>query len=484
MERACAGWVLVFSLTGAVGVVLLDRPKAYPACCYFSAKGKDIEQPAQKVFLTWDPVKKVESFTVQPQFKGNALDFGMVIPTPSQPKLHEMPRDFFKELAVFGILKQRQTAQSNLLPFAFGGGAGFPGVAGIGGAGFPGAAGIGGIGGGFAGGFGGMVAPPPRRPQIKVVEMGVVGSLDYKILEAGRADDLFDWLKANKYHYSGDEATLNFYVQKKWVFTVMKIDTMQMKKKKDGKYAGEVTPTHFQFTSEKLVYPLKITQLSVKDKTEALFYVQAPVKMDLPGDLSYQYQWVPMLDAAKGCTSGGLPGKGEDWLKAVSEQKPELLKRAEALGFIFSSGQRPQPNKKGRTPTTMEWAKRLTADDINLLRGLAPYGDKVPNVDAGLALNDVRDPRTAALASQMIRARLAWCEKVRPKGFLVRDAPVRDIWQLQLLLGHLQEGQFLTKFRKVFTREEMNDDLELVPARLGNAEDTSEYEEMLPTSPP
>src|SRR5262249_50087921 len=53
---------------------------ASAACCYFSAKDKDILQPAQKVFITWDAVEKVESFTVQPKFEGNALDFGMVIP--------------------------------------------------------------------------------------------------------------------------------------------------------------------------------------------------------------------------------------------------------------------------------------------------------------------------------------------------------------------------------------------------------------------
>src|SRR5207245_915318 len=37
------------------------------ACCYFSAKNADILQPAQKVFISWDPVKKAESFTVQPK---------------------------------------------------------------------------------------------------------------------------------------------------------------------------------------------------------------------------------------------------------------------------------------------------------------------------------------------------------------------------------------------------------------------------------
>ena len=89
---------------------------AHGACCYFSAKDADILQPAQKAFLTWDPVEKVESFTVQPKFEGNAADFGMVIPTPARPKLDEMPRDFFKELAVYSILKKREQPQSKLLP--------------------------------------------------------------------------------------------------------------------------------------------------------------------------------------------------------------------------------------------------------------------------------------------------------------------------------------------------------------------------------
>src|ERR1700761_1288793 len=88
----------------------------WPACCYFSAKNADILQPAQKAFLTWDPAEKIETFTVQPKFEGNALDFGMVIPTPSQPKLHEMPRDFFKHLAVYTILKRREFPASLLLP--------------------------------------------------------------------------------------------------------------------------------------------------------------------------------------------------------------------------------------------------------------------------------------------------------------------------------------------------------------------------------
>src|SRR5262249_35203814 len=224
-----------WALLAAAALAVTGLPgSGRSACCYFSAKDKDILQPGQKVFISWDPMERTESWTVQPKFEGNAQDFGMVIPTPAKPKLDEMPRDFFKELAVFTILKRREQPQSRLLPAfgfgGFGGGLGFNG----------------GFGGGIAGLAGGMGGgPPPRRPAVQVVESGVVGALDYKVLTAGRSDDLYTWLKENKYHYAGDEATLDFYVKKKWFFTVMKIDTMQMKRKADGTFSGEVTPTRF-----------------------------------------------------------------------------------------------------------------------------------------------------------------------------------------------------------------------------------------------
>src|SRR5882672_7835892 len=103
-------------LAAATAFALLSASSTvHAACCYFSAKNADILQPAQKVFITWDPSEKVETFTVQPKFEGNALDFGMVIPTPSQPKLHEMPRDFFKHLAIYTIMKRRESPNSKLL---------------------------------------------------------------------------------------------------------------------------------------------------------------------------------------------------------------------------------------------------------------------------------------------------------------------------------------------------------------------------------
>src|SRR6516164_5194611 len=56
----------------ALASVLVQASISQAACCYFSAKNTDILQPAQKVFITWDPSEKNETFTVQPKFEGNA----------------------------------------------------------------------------------------------------------------------------------------------------------------------------------------------------------------------------------------------------------------------------------------------------------------------------------------------------------------------------------------------------------------------------
>jgi hypothetical protein len=385
----------------AVAVLLLISVSGlHAACCYFAAKDKDILQPGQKAFITWNPEKKEETFTVQPRFEGNAKDFGMVIPTPNKPKLDEMPRDFFKELAVFTILEPMDISKYKNLKSRFGGG-------------LPQAA----------------ARDADKKPTtIKIIEHGVVGSLDYKIIVAEQADDLFTWLKDNQYNYGGDEATLDHYIKKKWFFTVMKIDPMQMKKKSDGSYDGEVTPTRFSFASEKLIYPLKITQISVKDKTEALFYIQAPHKVDLKGDFSYQYSFAPMWSQATSFAVVEKLSKQEsEWQKLIQSRVADYTKKVNDL------------RGKKIEPATLEWAKKITDKDLGLLDGSEKYN---------------------------------------------RDAPKADVENLKLLKGHVQKDQFVTKMRKVFTKGEMSDDLEFTRARIDDKDDDIEYFSILPTSPP
>lgn len=385
------------TMTLVIVLLIANGPPAKSACCYFSAKGRDVLQPSQKAFITWDPVEDIESFTVQPRFEGNAGDFGMVIPTPSRPKLDEMPRDFFKELAVFTILEPMEMDKYKMYPMAMSSRSAAEGGRG-------------------------------KDQSVRVLEAGVVGSLDYKIIQAVRAADLYSWLKDHRYSYAGDQSTLDFYVKKSWYFTVMKIDPLQMKKRRDGSYEGEVTPTRFTFASSKLIYPLRITQLSVKDRTEALFYIQAPEKMDLPGDLSYQYSWNPMWSQAAGfAIPEKLTAEETQWQKLVQPRVDGFLQRVEQL------------RRDGREPATLEWAKKIRKKDIAVLDGTRPYN---------------------------------------------RQAPKEDVAKLKLLLGHVKKGTFITKVRKFFTKGEMFQDLEFVRARVGSQYDDIEYYSMLPTSPP
>src|SRR6516164_5502483 len=159
MRKRVGRWWLLPVWAVAVLAVGVLPGSGQGACCYFSAKDKDILQPGQKVFLTWDPMEKVESWTVQPKFEGNASDFGMVIPTPSQPKLDEMPRDFFKELALYSMLKRREYPQSKLLRdereflLQAANAARFKDQD--------------------------VKSAAPRPPAVKMLEAGVVGNLDY-----------------------------------------------------------------------------------------------------------------------------------------------------------------------------------------------------------------------------------------------------------------------------------------------------------------
>jgi hypothetical protein len=454
--------------------LLALAPVSDAMCCFFSrpiitdVKQPTILQPSQIAFITWDPDKKIETVTVQARFEGSADEFGMVIPTPSQPKLHEMPRDFFKALGLVTQPKRRVNPDSKLMPQMFG----MPGMGGFGMAkmaGAPDAAGR-------------ATAQDARPTTVKVVEVGQVGNLDYKIINAGRADDLFQWLKDNKYNYAGDEATLNFYIQKKYFFTVMKIDALQMKRGKDGKFIGDVAPTRFTFSSEKLVYPLKITQISITDKTDALFYVQAPYKMDLQGDLSYQYHWLSMLEQTEQqFGDGDLLPTNKKWLTSVRDRAPNLIKRGQELGFTFALGQELPVNKKGHKPTSLEWSKKLTADDIAIICGDRPYNEEAPDPDWGFTAQDLRDPQRAAAVMKVISFRVNKYNQAKPRGYLVRNASTEEVQSLPILKGHVQEGQYLTKFYHTFTRDEMNEDLVMVPAKAGNVEDRSEHEELFRT---
>jgi hypothetical protein len=332
VEEAAVKRVLGWSLMLTGVAIAISRPAAEAACCYFAPVEQVIKQPAQTAWITWHPKERMETFTVEPTFTGNARDFGMVIPTPSRPRLYEMPREFFEEMRIFTILKAMPKGKFRQSSGMMGG---------LGGFGGPGGAGLGSFGGGA-----------PSAPEVRVVESGQVGSLDYKIVVAEESAELFRWLKENGLSFTGGQETLDYYLKQRWCFTVMKIDPMQQKRKSDGTFSGAVTPTRFVFATPKLVYPLRITQPNVTSETDALFYVQAPFKVDLPPAVGYGSTWATR------------------WRSAMSQAVPEKLTAGErdSLNWLQTVGAQPDlPTAPGARPARLQWAKRLDRRDLGVL---------------------------------------------------------------------------------------------------------------------
>ncbi|MBY0525440.1 MAG: DUF2330 domain-containing protein [Gemmataceae bacterium] len=433
-------------------VVGLPAP-AESASCPFTFKDKDVHPLAEKAFLDWDPDKKLESFTLQPRFEGNSADFSVLIVTPAQPTVEPASRALFTALDTLTILNQRRYPISKL-------------------------------------------KDPPRDEEdvkrsvgLRVLPEEQIGVVKHQTFGPERLEDLFTWLKQHQFDFTGAEDVLKAYAEKRWFFTILMLDPAQVPKKGDA-FRGELQPMRFTFTSDRLVYPLRINQPRTREPVELTLYVQAPYKVDLPGELSYQYQWVPMLLNSRGWFPRGafgsddLPGKADDWLKAIDKDVPALLKKGQDLGWSFVNRTRPQPNKLGRSATALEWAHRITSGDVKIMRGDAPFGETVPDPDEGFVVADLKDGRRKEAIFKVIAQRQAKCYKDHPFGYLVRAAPASALATLKTLTPVVQEGKYLTRLRKVFSRDEMNDDLILQRSKWGLAEDDSEYTELLPASPP
>ncbi len=462
-------WLLVLPILALVAAPGRDPRTADAACCYFAAQEKDILQPGQKAFIQWRPDEGIESFTVQPKFEGNALEFGMVIPTPSQPKLDEMPRDFFKDLAIYTILLplpqaietyermmrelEKRASQDGGMP-----------------------------GGG-----------QPESLGVRVLEAGVVGSLDYKIITAETPDGLYEWLKQNQYHYGGDEAALNHYISKKWLFTVMKIDPKQMKKSAGGSYTGEVTPTRFTFASRECIYPLRITQISVQDATDALIYVQAPAQMDLEGDLSWMHSYRQMfLTYMLGCSADPAQqaelGERAQWLETKRKQDPhfettklEWAKHLEDGDLAVLDDPAANYSQAGGSdlPPGTTWVSRADFLAWAKTQEDKARGDKNPwAADLFRGLPEQYPDGKGRVAkigatNRFYSSEYLWCPN--------REAPAEDVKGLARLKGHLQKSAWVTKFRRQIRKDEMTDDLRLVPVSSGQEQ---QYVRIMPTSPP
>lgn len=221
---------------------------------YFSDLDTPVTQPGQEIYVHWNAKTSEQTLVLQPEFAADspAEHFGIVVPTPHPPKVGKAPETLFSDLLAWTALSPKKCRKRR--PRVKRGDPPLPDP-----------------------------DPPYVAPTFKVLDSGTVGTTEWTTVRAQDASALYDWLKTNKYNFAADEETLESYVRRYWVFTIIKADTSAAARSKAGRQHGRVAPVQITFKTNAPILPLAPIRGSVKGGLDTLFYINAPYRMSVPG---------------------------------------------------------------------------------------------------------------------------------------------------------------------------------------------------------
>lgn len=210
---------------------------------------RDLYESAQKAVILYG--NSTEHLILSVSFESDAEDFAWVIPVPAKPEIGVTDPDLFWELSDFTATESP------------GGGGGF--------------------------GCLGATEGDTEEEGVDIIEEQVVGPYATAILSATNATALAGWLNANGYIFPEEgEEIVSEYIEKEWYFVATKINAMvdidlvgyeeEVEEEASEALAeGAIEPIILSFTSDEIVYPLRITSLSTRNVTspEVLLYVLA-----------------------------------------------------------------------------------------------------------------------------------------------------------------------------------------------------------------
>jgi len=165
----------------------------------------------------------VETMVLSVKFYGNAYDFGWIVPTPNYPEVSKSSDELFTALDEFTEVKYPYRV---FLPSA------------------------------LEGDYG------ATKQGVEILETKKVDYYDVTILKASDASSLTNWLQKNNYDFpKAASYLLQDYIDNKWYFSCFKIDTAALgySKISEELRQGHATPVQFQFVSDKIIFPMKIS---------------------------------------------------------------------------------------------------------------------------------------------------------------------------------------------------------------------------------
>jgi len=184
--------VLVFLLLCTLMCVSTTNPSA-DACCAVFPSGQPVVNADQTVIILWDAAAKTQHFIRQASFKGEAADFGFLVPSPTQPELNEAGDE------AFPYLRKLTEPETKKAPRSIG------------------------VGCGCGAALQDRSAEPASH-RVTVLQEKLVAGFNAAVLEASSSLALVNWLKDNGYVFSPEvEAWAKPYIDQGWKITALKV---------------------------------------------------------------------------------------------------------------------------------------------------------------------------------------------------------------------------------------------------------------------
>jgi hypothetical protein len=130
--------------------------------------------------------------------------------------------------------------------------------------------------------------PQAGGDAVEVIREEQVGIYNVRVVKAGEAGDLIQWLNDNQFHFEEEDTQVfDEYVRRGWCFVVARVDPTRSAGDKIVT-EGLVAPLILRFETAAPVYPLALTATAGYD-TQVLLYVLGQHKWESDGRLGLEY---------------------------------------------------------------------------------------------------------------------------------------------------------------------------------------------------
>lgn len=185
----------------------------------------------QKAFIYYH--NGIEDLVISTSYQGNSEYFTWVVPTPSKPEVNKSTASIFENLNNIARIKSgTQSFSTKSFNTAY----------------------------------------DSIEPTIEIIERKNIDIYDTTILKASNENVLSQWMKENRYTFPEEQSYfLSDYTDNDWYFVISKIrpELTESEKVASNLASGNITPLRFSFSSDRIIYPMKLTNLANEHQKNA-----------------------------------------------------------------------------------------------------------------------------------------------------------------------------------------------------------------------